>query len=211
METTPTTIASSTTTTATGAGGLLNWRTILVVAVLLAAVWWIWRERSKTKPEVVLQPNATPAPPLSPGIPVSLGEKMARLVDTAIPVVSTSGAPVPHDDDEIRQLVRVVLGRVNAMGESISLMNIVSVSKTQDSYKTVTYDIVCNVYDAQANLGMMHTISVLIPVSGTLYIREYKMTQDVPSKAGAGLGAASDPAEFAAYEDPLAVLGAMKV
>ena len=189
-----------------------NWRTIVVVGVLLAVVWWVWRERSKTKPEVMMQPNLTPAPPLPPGIPLTLGEKMAQLIDTSIPVVLTSGSPVPHDDDEIRQLLRVVLGRLNALGEAVTLTDIVSVAKTQDSYKTVAYDIVCNVYDARANVGMMQTISLLVPMSGTLYIRQYKMTQDVPSKAGGGgLGAASDPVEYAAYEDPMAVLGAMKV
>ena len=195
-------------------GGGLDWRTVAVIAALALVVWWVWKERSKTKPDVAMRPNVSPAPVPPPGIPLDLSSKMARVVDTAIPVVMTSGRPVPYDEDEVGQLVRRVLARLNSMGENVSLIKVISVSKTQDSYKTVTYDLVISVFDATNNVGMMLTVSILIPVSGAMYVREFRLYH----RDGAverGPNAASDPSlgtgGFAAFEDPAAVLAKMKI
>lgn len=188
----------------------VSWRTVLVIGIMAAIVWYIWRRGWKTKPTVPLTNNSSPAPPAPAGISLTFTEKLARLVDTAIPVVMTSGSVVQYDEDEIGQIVRQVLQRLNAMGESVTLMKVVDVSKTQDSYKTVTYDILINVHDAITRVGLLLNLSVLIPVSGTLYIRKFQM-YNKPESQGAGLQAATDPAGFASYDSPLQVLSNLKL
>lgn len=194
----------------TGTGTAPNWRVIAVIAALVLVAWWVWRQSSKTKPDVPLRSNDATAPLAPPGIPLTLTEKMARAVDTVIPVVMTSGTLVPHDDDEIRQLVRKVFSRLNAMGEAVTLIKVVSASKTQDSYKTVSYEMVLNAHDAVHNVGVMLTLAVLIPASGKLYVRQFRLYHDA-EKTDPGPGAASEPAGLAAYEDPMKVLQGMKL
>lgn len=193
----------------------INWPLAVTIAALALVVWWVWRERSKTKPEVPLVPNVTPPPVPPPGIPLTLAEKMAKVVDTAIPVVMTSGSTVPYDDDEINQLVRRVLARLNAMGESVSLIKVVSSSKTQDSYKTVSYEIVISAFDSKSTVGLMLTISALVPVSGTLYVRTFKLYHNAPPREKATTAEPSaaydQPSLYAQYEDPVKVLAAMKI
>lgn len=185
-----------------------NWRVIAVVAALGLVAWWAWKQQT-TVPEVPMQNNATPPPDPPAGVPLSLTQKMAMLVDKQIPVVMTSGSAVPYDDDEIARLVRVVLGRLNSMDESVSPITTASVSKTQDSYKTVTYDIVANVHDARARVGLMVFLQVLVPVSGKMYIRQLRLYND--KDRGDGPAAASGPAGPAPYESALEVLAKTKM
>lgn len=190
-------------------GRTTNWRTLVIVGVMALVAWWVWRRTARTKPEVAMTPNAT-APPQPPaGIPLGLAEKIARVVDTQIPVVMTSGASVPYDEDEINRMARTVLGKLNAMDESVSLVGVASVSKTQDSYKTVSYDLILNAYDARNNVGLMLSVSTLVPVSGKLYVRKFSLfhTKDDDS----GPGPASEPAGHAAYQSPLQALANTKL
>lgn len=186
-----------------------NWRVMVIVGVMAVVAWWVWRRMAKTKPDVVMTPNAT-APPQPPaGIPLSLVEKMARAVDTQIPVVMTSGTAVPYDEDEIARMARTVLGKLNAQDESVSLVSVASVSKTQDSYKTVSYDMVLNAYDARNNVGLMLSVSTLVPVSGKLYIRKFSLFHTKDDNSGPG--PASEPAGHAAYQSPLQALANTKL
>lgn len=180
-----------------------DWRVLLVLLVLVGVAWWIWTKKTQ-KPEVPLTPNITSPPPAPPGISKSLVEKMAMATDKQIPVVMTSGTPVPYDTDEIHRIVNTVLGKVNAMNESLTFISLASASKTQDSYKTVSYDIVANVYDSKNNVGIMVTINVLIPVSGFMYVRTLQLFHAHGKEDG--LRAASEPVRMAAYESPLDVL-----
>jgi hypothetical protein len=186
------------------------WRLVLILLAMAAIVWWVWHTWTKEKPTVPLQSNPVSAPPTPAGIPLTLTQKMARVTDIAIPVVMTSGTQVEYDDDEVNQLVRRVLSKLNAMGEQVSLIKTVSVSKTQDSYKTVAYDIIMNAYDAVHNIGLMLALSILVPVSGQLYVRQLRMYHDAETATNAGPGAASDPVGYAPYENAMDVLAAMK-
>lgn len=182
-----------------------NWRAIAVLALLAAVVWWLWRLQDTAKPKVPMLAN-TPAPQVSlPGVSSTLLTKIARVPDVQIPVVMTSGSVVPYGEDEVRQIVRRVLERLNAMGESVSLIQVVSVSKTLDSYKTVAYELVISVHDSKQTVGMMLSLSVLVPVSGEVYVRSfrpYNTTVDTgPPGAGDHAGSV-----FAEFEDPVAVL-----
>lgn len=186
-------------------------RLVLVLAVVAALAWWILRHQGADKrPLVQMESNATPAPPAPPGIPPNLPEKLAIAVDTQIPVVMTSGSPVQYGEDEIAQIVRSVLARINHMDEQLTLIQVASASKTTDSYKTVSYDIRASVHDSRDNISMLLDMAVLIPVNGSLYIRKLRLAQDAadPTKGPAGFEPAGG---LAAYDDPVAVLGKMKV
>lgn len=190
--------------------GFFTWRTMLVIAALAAAAWWVWRESPRKKPAVALQSNVTPPPPAPPGVPMTLTTKMAQAVDTQIPVVMTSGSVVQHDDDEIRSIVRKVLSRLNDMGEAITLLQIASAAKTQDSYKTVSYEIVAQVFDSRENVGMSIVIHALVPLSGQLYVRTLRL-QNTPDDGKGPAGVEGRGAGLAAYEDPVAVLKKFKI
>lgn len=188
-----------------------GWRTVAVLAVLAWVVWWVWRRQGPRVPTVELQPNTAPPPPPLPGVPLTLTAKMAKVVDTQIPVVMTSGTSVPFDEDDIRQVVRVVLARLNALDESVSFIQQVSASKTQDSYKTVAYDLVVSVHDAKENVGLTLAISVLVAVSGTLYVRKLEHFNKSPTQEQGPAGIENGRGGLAAYEDPVSILSQMKV
>lgn len=190
----------------------LNWRTLAVIALIGLVAWWVWTNQPKKMPDVVMQPN-TPAPVAQvPGVPPTVVSKMARVADTQIPVVMTSGTAVQYGDDEIRQVIRQVLDRLNAMDEKMTLIQVASASKTVDSYKTVAYDIVASMYDSRENVGMLVAMSVLVPASGKLYVRSLKL-HNSPSESNPGPpGAGENPrGGLAEYEDPVTVLRKMKV
>lgn len=186
-----------------------NWRTFLVIAALALVVWWVWRERGK-KRRVKMQDNVSPPPVPPPGVPLTLTEKMAQVVDTAIPVVMTSGTSAAYDDTEVVKVANAVLARLNALGEKVALIKVTSASKTVDSYKTVSYDLVVSAYDPRANVGVLLAISVLVPVSGKMYVRTLKMYHEAEDKTP-GPRAASDPVDLAPFEGPLDVLSSMKL
>ena len=189
-----------------------SWRNLAVIAVLAIALWWVWRRYARKAPAVRLVPN-TPAPlAVQPGVPPTLVTRLAQSTDTQIPVVMTSGSQVPYDDADIKQIVQRALDRLNSLGEKVSLIQVVSASKTQDSYKTVAYDIVISAYDGKENVGVKLSLSALVPVTGKVYIRAFKLF-NTPSEKDAGPpGPGADPtAEFARYEDPVSVLRNMKL
>lgn len=188
----------------------LDWRTLLVLLALAGVAWWIWRHQGDTVPPVQLQNNATPPPVPPQGIPQTLTQKMANAVDTQIPVVMTSGSAVQYDEEEVGRIVRAVLGKINAQDERLTLIQVASTAKTIDSYKTVAYDMRASVYDAKENISVLVDISVLIPVSGTMYIRKLRLAQDAPETVR-GPAAYESAGGLAAYEDPVAVLGKMKL
>ena len=189
-----------------------RWHTLVVIAVVLGAAWWVWNRHAKAAPDVAVQAN-TPAPadPL-PGISPNVVSKLARVPDAQIPVVMTSGSSVQYGDDEIRQVIRHALERLNSMGERVSLIQVTSASKTLDSYKTVAYDIVFSAHDAQENVGMLLSLSALVPVSGELFVRSLKM-YNTPAERNPGPPAAGDNprAALAEYEDPVVALSKVKI
>lgn len=190
----------------------VNWRTLTVLAVIAAVAWWVWR-RKTTVPPVALQPN-TPPPAVAapPGIPATLPAKMAQVTDTRIPVVMTSGSQVPYGDDEIKQIVGQALERLNSLDERVSLIQIVSSAKTQDSYKTVSYEIVINVHDARERVGLTMAISALVPVSGKLFLRAFKLYNTPADKdAGPPPATLNGGAGFAPFEDPVSILRQLRV
>lgn len=188
----------------------LDWRAVLVLVVLGGVAWWIWRHQGDTVPPVLLQDNVTPPPVPPPGIPQTLAQKLAKAVDTQIPVVMTSGSSVQYDEDEVSQIVRAVLAKINAQDERLTLIQVASTAKTIDSYKTVSYDMRASVYDAKENISVLVDIGVLIPVSGTMYIRRLRLAQDAPDTVR-GPAAYESSGGLAAYEDPVAVLSKMKL
>jgi hypothetical protein len=207
-----------------------DWRTFVVLLALGAAALWVWRSSAVTPPRVPMVPNATPAPEPPPGVPSPVARSMAGAVDTQIPVIMTTGTPVPYDDAEVARLTKLALARLNAglvtitggsggsggsgggtvggsgsgSGDGVTLIAVVDVAKTQDSYKTVAYEIVASVYDPRHNVGMLLTVSLLVPVSGAVYVRRLqafnKARDDSP------LVSASVPAGHATFESPLALL-----
>lgn len=187
----------------------VSWRAVLVIAALAAVAWWVYREHGKTRPVVEMQPNVTAPPVPPPGVPLSVAAKMAAAVDELIPVVMTSGATVQYDDSEIRQIVRKVLDRVQ--DENLTLIQVASASKTIDSYKTVAYDIVVNLHDSRENVGLLVSISALVPLSNTLYVRSFRMVHspEDPTAGPAGLEPGGGDRGLAAYEDPVTVLSKM--
>lgn len=191
-------------------GWTLNWRTVIVTAVLMGLAWLVWRHQGETVPVVETTPNVTPPPVPPPGVPTTLTAKLAAAVDTEIPVVMTSGSPVQYDDDEIKQTVRSVLARVNAAGESLTLIQVASAAKTVDSYKTVAYDIRANVHDSKENVALLLTIAALVPVSGKLYVRSFRLSQDA-EETRPGLPGPEPAGGLAEYEDPVAILGKIKL
>lgn len=191
-------------------GRALNWRTVIVTAVLLGLAWWVWRRQGETVPPVEVTPNITPPPVPPPGVPTTLTAKLAAAVDTEIPVVMTSGSPVQYDDDEIKQTIRTVLARVNAAGEYLTLIQVASAAKTVDSYKTVAYDIRANLHDSKENVGLLVSMAVLVPVSGKLYVRSFRLAQDA-EETNRGLPGPETAVGFAGYEDPVAILGKTKL
>lgn len=188
-----------------------SWRVLLVVAAMALVAYWVWQSHAKKRPPVLVLPN-TPAPtdPM-PGVPPNLIAKLARVADTQIPVVMTSGTPVPHGEDEIRQIVRQALARLNALDERVSLIQVTSAAKTVDSYKTVAYDIVISVHDGRENVGVLLSLAVLVPVSGKLYIRSFRMFNSPSDRDPGPPGAGSDlSGAHAPFEDAVSVLRGMK-
>lgn len=187
-----------------------DWRTVLVLLVLAGVAWWIWKHRGDTQPPVQLQSNITPAPATPQGIPQTLTQKLAAAVDTQIPVVMTSGSAVQYDEDEVAQIVRAILTKINAQDEQLTLIQVASTTKTIDSYKTVSYEMRASVYDAKENISVLIDIGVLIPVSGTMYIRKLRLSQDAAETVG-GPAAYEAVGGLAAFEDPVAVLSKVKL
>lgn len=188
----------------------LDWRTVLVLLALAGVAWWIWKHQGDSVPPVQLQNNATPPPATPQGIPQTLTQKMANAVDTQIPVVMTSGSAVQYDEDEVAQIVRAVLAKINAQDEQLTLIQVASTAKTIDSYKTVSYEMRASVYDAKENISLLIDIGVLIPVSGTMYIRKLRLTQDA-AETVRGPAAYEASGGLAEYEDPVAVLRNVKL
>lgn len=190
----------------------LSWRNIALLVALAFVVWWVWRRHARKMPDVKLERN-TPAPVTQlPGVPATLITHLAQTTDSQIPVVMTAGNQVPYDDEDIKQVVRYGLDRLNLLGQKVSLIQVVSAAKTSDSYKTVAYDIVFSAYDGRENVGVKLSLSVLVPLSGKLYIRSFKMF-NTPSEKDAGPPGpgADSQAEFARYEDPVSVLRNLKL
>ena len=189
----------------------VSWRNIAVIAALAFIVWFVWNRMARKAPEVRLERN-TPAPvDLLPGVPQTLVTHLAQTTDEAIPVVMTAGKAVPYDDDDIRQVVRQALDRLNSLGEKVTFIQVVSASKTVDSYKTVAYEVVFSAYDGRENVGVKLSLSALVPVSGKLYLRAFTMFNTPGQKDAGPPGPGADPrAEFAAYEDPVSVLRSLK-
>ena len=186
-----------------------RWKMVAVLALLAGAAWWVWGRQSPARPAVAERPNA-PAPslPPAPGLSATLLSKMERCADTQIPVVMTSGSSVPWGEDEVRLVIQHALNRLNEMDEQVTFLQRVSVSKTVDAFKTVAYDIVTHVYDARQNVGLMVSLSALVPVSGRLYVRSLRLSNSQADTGPPGAGGTPADGEFAAYEDPVAQLRA---
>ena len=193
----------------------MEWtRTHLAVVMAVALVlggWWWWNRRDQDI-EVVSSPEAplptAPVPP--PGIPPTLVDKIARAVDESIPVVVTSGAPVQYTDSEIAQVTSAALRRVNSQGENLVLISVASASKTQDSYKNTAYELVVNVHDTAASIGLLLALSLVVSDANAVYVRAMRLYNDVPDPM-VSLRAASEPAGNATFEDPLDMLSQLKV
>ena len=194
----------------------LHVKHLVMLAVAVLVLWWLWRRSATTRaePDVpLLQASAAqPAPPATafPGVPQTLLQKMSAAQDTNIPVVMTSGSPVQYDDTEIENVVKNALDKVNAQDENLTLMSVSSASKTQDSYKTVAYDVVANVYDSKTLVGLLISVSVLVAADGKTYLKTLKLYNDVPDPMSS-LQSAADPAGQATYSDPLDILASFKV
>lgn len=188
----------------------LDWRTVVVLLAVLGVAWWVWKHYPDAQPVVQLENNATPAPATPQGIPATLTQKLAAAVDAQIPVVMTSGSAVQYDDDEIAQITRAILAKINSQDEQLTLIQVASAAKTVDSYKTVSYEMRASVYDAKENISVLIDIGVLIPASGTMYIRKLRLSQDAPETVG-GPAAYESAGGMAAFEDPVAVLSKVKL
>lgn len=195
-----------------------TWRALLVVAAVALAAYMVWRWR-KAEGAATVEPapmtsNVTPAPQAPVGTPASLPAKMAAMVDPQIPVVMTAGAPVPFDDEEIKGVVNGVLAQLNARDEDVTLIQLVNSSKTADSYKTVAYDVLANVHDNRANVGLQIFLSVLVAATGTRYVRALRMAQspEQPATQGPeGAGSAAAGGNLAPFEDPVEALKNLKL
>ena len=185
----------------------------LLVALALAVAWWVWSRQARdeaVEPMPAGPPPLRAAPDAPPGIPLTLVDKIRRAVDTSIPTVVTSGAPVQYTDAEISQVATAALGRVNALGERLTLISVASASKTQDSYKNVAYELVVNAHDAGAGIGLLLAISLVVPETNRIYVRAMRLYNDAPDPM-ASLRTASDPPGHATFEDPLDLLAKFKV
>ena len=188
---------------------------LVILAVAALVLWWLWRRSAttRTEPDTPLQADAilpTPKASSIPGVPQTLLQKMSNAQDTRIPVVMTSGSPLQYDNAEIEDVVKGALAKVNAQDEQLTLISIASASKTQDSYKTVEYTAVANVYDAASLVGLLVSVSALVAADGKAYLKTLKLYNDVPDPM-ASLHSAADPTGPATFDDPLDVLASFKV
>lgn len=192
--------------------GRPGWHAVVVIVVLVVVAWWVWKRHAKTAPTVPVQENTRAPTDSLPGISPNIETKLARVPDTQIPVVMTTGSTMQYGDDEIRHIIRQALERLNSMDEQVSLIQVTSASKTQDSYKTVAYDLVFSVHDARENVGMLLSLSALVPVSGKLYVRSLKM-YNTPADRDPGPAAAGSTQRenLAEYEDPVSALSKVKL
>lgn len=187
----------------------IRWSNVVLIAALAFVVWWVWRRTRSNRPQAPMA-QVTPAPPkLLPGISVALPVKLAKAADTRIPVVMTSGSQVPYDDAEVKTVVQQALDRVNAQDEKLTLIQVVSASKTLDSYKTVSYNVVISVHDSKENVGMMLALTALVPTSGKLYVRSFNLFNTAQDK-DPGPPGTGDEAPLAKFEDPMTILKSMK-
>lgn len=189
-----------------------HWAVVVAVALVLLGGWWWWtRQVHDDTVAVPLPVVSLPSPPVSPpGIPPTLVDKITRAVDVSIPVVVTSGAPMPYTDSEIARVASAALSRVNSQGENLVLISVASASKTQDSYKNTAYELVVNAHDSVAGIGLLLTISLVVSETNAVYVRAMRLFNDVPDPM-ASLRTASDPAGHATFEDPLDMLSKFKV
>lgn len=192
------------------------WRTLLIVAAIALAAYLVWRWRRGAAAEDVSQvqmtSNATPPPEPPAGTPASLPAKMAQVVDTQIPVVMTAGEAVPYDEDEVKGVVKGVLDQLNARDESVTLIQVVNTSKTVDSYKTVAYDLLVNVHDNKASVGLQMFMSVLVAATGKRFVRALRLAQSPEQPATQGpAGAGEGEGELAPYQDPIDALKNLKL
>ena len=188
---------------------------LVIMAVAALVLWWLWRRSAtaRTEPDTPLQASALLPPPKAtsiPGVPPTLLQKMSDAQDTRIPVVMTSGSPLQYDDAEVENVVKGALAKVNAQGEQLTLISIASASKTQDSYKTVEYTVVANIYDATSLVGLLVSVSALVSADGKTYLKTLKLYNDVPDPM-ASLQSGADPTGPASFADPMDILASFKV
>lgn len=189
----------------------IHWRNVLLIAAVAFVVWWVWRrKRSSNRLEPVMT-DVTPTPPkLLPGISATLPVKLSRATDTRIPVVMTSGSQAPYDEGEIKRIAQEALDRLNSQGEKVTLIQVVNASKTIDSYKTVSYNVVISVHDSKENVGMMLALTALVPTSGKVFLRSFNLFNTAQDKDPGPPGATGDEAPLAKFEDPISILKSMK-
>jgi hypothetical protein len=166
---------------------MLIWLLLALAAVL--ALTWRRTDRLEARapaaPAAPVERTYAVQPP-APGAGSPLAGVLALAVDPAVPPPSP-GEEVPHDDEEARAILEAVLRRVNGLAPvNLGLVDVESVQKTVDGYKTLRYEIVAGVYSRSRNVAAKVQASVDVTAEGTMYVRKL-----------AARGAEDDPSEVA--------------
>ncbi len=115
------------------------------------------------------------------------------------PRAAAEDAPV--GDEESRAIARAIVGRANAAdpGLGIELVELDSVQKTVDSYKTIRYVLQLNVYVRKTQMGAKLAAVVYVDTKDAMYFDVIK-TYDAMSDESGVLGAVVDHHELSAFK-----------
>lgn len=144
-----------------------------------------------------------------PGDRSPLAPHLARAVDVGAPAASTAGGEdVPFSNDEVREVLRRVVARINGVnkGLDLALVSFDNVRKTVDAYKTLRYEADAQVHSVAQMYSSRFTATVDITSSNAMYIRGLSVHSAAKDTSGVAAGTAALAAHerYAPFEPAVA-------
>lgn len=171
------------------------WIVIGIVLILLYVC--------RPKPNVALITQPVPASPVPApsGVPLSLLQILQTVTDVQVPPMVAPVRDVPYDDEEIKQILRPLLAKINGLGANVVMVgNAVKASKTVDGNGMVQYTVTWSVYDARDNVSVLLTTTLLV-TSSAMYAKDVRLATPPPTNDS--LGTLSKDVEYAEFVDPV--------
>lgn len=179
---------------------------LLVAAMTLALAWWSKRTIPATRQRrcseryspfvgvsrtykqrrvAVPQELATDVSPLSPWL--------ARAVDVSKEREEpTAGEAVPYDAEEVKDVMRGVVERINRRSPlDLSLLSVDGVRKTVDRYKNLRYEASLTAYSKTKNVGSKLGVVVEVTPDGRELVKSLRV-QNAARDNSSGISACND-------------------
>ena len=170
------------------------WIVIGIILVLLYVC------RPKPSVASVTQPDPVSPVPAPPGVPPTLLQILQKVTDAQTPNMVAPVRDAPYDDDEIKQVLRPLLDKINGLGAKVVMVgNAHKAAKTFDANNMVQYTVTWSVYDARENVSVLLATTLLV-TSSAMYAKEMRLA--TPPSTHDTLGTATNEIVYAEFVDP---------